>query len=241
MKRNQIVKTLINEGFSEKTLVNFSDKQLGSLYQRIIGEGEVFISSKDPKFQEKLQSAKQSGKTIETYESTKNGDDSYDITIEYKESEKDGGRIFKKKYNISAKNKEEAKKIAKDKWNEKFEKSDLSIVNILCKSEIKEWVKGLAKENFHNFTSKNEIMELIQTKMTQDTPSVKKGHNGIPEFMSYDSITQTEVGGSETTTKPAPVKPKTTPDTKPKPRTPYSPKPGEKSKPKALKEKNEVK
>jgi hypothetical protein len=97
------------------------------------------------------------------------------------------------------------------------------------KKEVKEWVNRLAENNFHSFTSKNEIMELIKTKINEVEvgPNVKKGHNGIPEFMSYEAIT-----------KPAPTKPKVDPGTKP--RTPYSPKPGEKSKPKALKEKKDA-
>ena len=31
MKRNEIIQKLISEGFSEKTLVNFTDKQLNDL------------------------------------------------------------------------------------------------------------------------------------------------------------------------------------------------------------------
>jgi hypothetical protein len=97
--------------------------------------------------------------------------------------------------------------------------------------EIKNWVKGLVEnKNFHSFTSKNEIMDLIQTKlnesdtMVQHGPKVKKGHNGIPEFMSYDAIVS-----AEPTTKP---KPTTKPGTKPgeKPKTPYNP--GKKPNPK---------
>jgi hypothetical protein len=99
---------------------------------------------------------------------------------------------------------------------------------------IKNWIKGLVEnKEFHSFTSKNEIMELIQTKlnesdtMVQHGPKVKKGHNGIPEFMSYDAIVS-----AEPTTKP---KPTTKPGTKPgeKPKTPYNPGPKPNPKPKA--------
>lgn len=38
MKREQIVNSLLKEGFSDKTLVKFNDKQLVHLYERIIGE-----------------------------------------------------------------------------------------------------------------------------------------------------------------------------------------------------------
>jgi hypothetical protein len=100
--------------------------------------------------------------------------------------------------------------------------------------QVKNWVKGLVEnKKFHSFTSKNEIMELIKTKinesdvMVQHGPKVNKGHNGIPEFMSYDAIV-----GAEPTTKP---KPTTKPGTKPgeKPKTPYNPGKRPNPKPKA--------
>ena len=109
--------------------------------------------------------------------------------------------------------------------------------------EVKNWVKGLVEnKEFHSFTSKNEIMELIQTKLTEsDTmthqfgPKVKKGHNGIPEFMSYDAIVS-----AEPKTAPSKPAPQTKPGTKPTPtrredprKTPFQPGPGENPKPKA--------
>lgn len=108
--------------------------------------------------------------------------------------------------------------------------------------EIKNWVKGLVEnKEFHSFTSKNEIMELIQTKLTEsDTmiqhgPKVKKGHNGIPEFMSYDAIVS-----AEPKTAPSKPAPSTKPGTRPTPtrredprKTPFQPGPGPNPKPKA--------
>jgi hypothetical protein len=38
MKRNEIIQKLINEGFSAKTLVNFTDKQLNDLSSRMLSE-----------------------------------------------------------------------------------------------------------------------------------------------------------------------------------------------------------
>lgn len=103
--------------------------------------------------------------------------------------------------------------------------------------KTKNWVKGLVEnKKFHSFTSKNEIMELIQTKinesetMVQHGPKVKKGHNGIPEFMSYDAIVS-----AEPKTAPSKPSPTTKPGTKPgvKPKTPYNPGPRPNPKPKA--------
>jgi len=103
------------------------------------------------------------------------------------------------------------------------------------KSNVKEWVESLAENNFHSFTSKNEIMELINVKLNESEvhqygPNVKTGHNGLPEFMTYDAI----VGSSP---KIAPSKPKVDPGTKPnKPKTPFQPGPKVNPNPKALRE-----
>ena len=201
MKRNEIVKSLLKEGFSEKTLVGFSDKQLSDLHVRLFGEekGSVVVPKGTP--------------PIDILKMTNQG-----LNVELKEKKLVGNQ----------------KKIDANK-NGKIDPEDFKLLNSKKdskkseKKEVKEWVNNLAENNFHSFTSKNEIMELIKTKINEVEvgPNVKKGHNGIPEFMSYESIT-----------KPAPTKPKVDPGTKP--RTPYSPKPGEKSKPKALKEKKDA-
>jgi hypothetical protein len=109
--------------------------------------------------------------------------------------------------------------------------------------EIKNWVKGLVEnKEFHSFTSKNEIMELIQSKLNESEtmthqfgPKVKKGHNGIPEFMSYDAIVS-----AEPKTAPSKPAPSTKPGTRPTPtrredprKTPFQPGPGPNPKPKA--------
>jgi hypothetical protein len=94
--------------------------------------------------------------------------------------------------------------------------------------KIKNWVNNLVEnEKYHSFTSKNEIMELIQSKINESEtmmssvgPRVKKGHNGVPEFMTYEAIKSG--GPAVAPTKPKPgTKPGTNPGTKPK--TPYRP------------------
>ena len=128
----------------------------------------------------------------------------------------------------------------------KCDKCDCTKSECKCKKEdikeVKNWVKGLVEnKEFHSFTSKNEIMELIQSKLTESNtmvqhgPKVKKGHNGIPEFMTYDAIVS-----AEPATKP---KPTTKPGTKPgeKPKTPYQPGPGPNPKPKAMYEEKKSK
>ena len=47
MKRDIIVGQLIKEGFSEKTLVRFSDKQLSDLHERIITTTKAMAANPD--------------------------------------------------------------------------------------------------------------------------------------------------------------------------------------------------
>jgi glutamyl/glutaminyl-tRNA synthetase len=204
MKRNDIIKSLLNEGFSEKTLLNFNDKQLNDLAVRIFSEETINIPKDDI---QSIEAAKKEKKPFVTYEQEVGEELKGDQT---KIDKNKNGKIDSEDFKLLKKNKE--------------------------KKNIKEWVSNVANKNFHSFTSKNEIMEMIQIKLQEQEvgSKVKKGHNGIPEFMSYDVISNTETVDAEPTTKPAPTKPKTNPGIKPK--TPYQPGPGKNPKPKALKE-----
>ena len=108
-------------------------------------------------------------------------------------------------------------------------------------TEIKEWVLSLAENKFTKFTSKKDIMGIINEKvMETSNPMPRKakiGHNGVPEFMTYDSIV-----GNQPSTAPSPSQPKVLPCAPPKekpnkPKNPYQPGPGTNPKPKALSEK----
>jgi hypothetical protein len=317
MKRTELVEKLIKEGFSEKTLVKFSDNQLIQLASRMLSEEDMMISKKDPQYQQKVDSAKKQNKTIEAYEELKgnqskidknhNGKiDADDFAILNKEkkgeveegdyhNERSGKALEKSKEDfpqlknikkcdecgkvgtkckckkeevdellrfydddgnpIKNKKGEQDSVSTKDKNFKKKTKSkkcsDCGKDDKDCKCDhshldenrkIKNWVKGLVEnKEFHSFTSKNEIMELIQTKlnesdtMVQHGPKVKKGHNGIPEFMSYDAIVS-----AEPKTAPSKPAPSTKPGTRPTPtrredprKTPFQPGPGTNPKPKA--------
>lgn len=113
-------------------------------------------------------------------------------------------------------------------------------------NEVEEWVLDLAESKYSSFTSKKDIMGIISEKMETFQPmpgKAKKGHNGVPEFMTYDSIA---AGGTETKPAPSPNQPDVSPDAPPrekpsKPKTPYQPGPGTNPKPKALAEKKKTK
>jgi hypothetical protein len=186
MKRDTIVGQLIKEGFSEKTLVNFSDKQLSDLHERIVIKADKLKT--DPKLQ-----------AIANDPNTE---------VEVKEEE----------------------------TIENCDGCDKPKKECTCGKEVKEWVEKVTENSYHSFTSKNDIMELIQTKLNESESFVpmpakaKKGHNDVMEFMTYDA--------AEPATKPK--EPTTKPGTKEPPKTRPShpgknPNPGVNPGPKAIK------
>ena len=369
MKRDVIVSQLIKEGFSEKTLVRFSDKQLSDLHERIVTTTKAMAANPDiqklandptktvevketlkgkQKNIDKNHNGEIDGEDFEMLNKEKKGESKEDVNeadmgLTVKGSKSSSSSVFgglpkkssspKKKSTPKKKEEgeteegkdslhdiihgaikdklkgdlgrepeqheieeehqkyidgcktegDEPKKEDDDKkfpfkkkkedveegdyHNERSEKAlekskedfpqlknikkceECGKVESKCKckkedvKEVKNWVKGLVEnKEFHSFTSKNEIMELIQTKLTESEtmthqfgPKVKKGHNGIPEFMSYDAIVD-----AEPKTAPSKPAPQTKPGTRPTPtrredprKTPFQPGPGPNPKPKA--------
>ena len=225
MKRSTLVDNLIKEGMSEKTLVRFTDKQLSDLHERIVTTTQAMASN--PEIQ-KL--ANDPNKTVEVKETLKGNQKKLD--------KNHNGKIDGQDFKILKGQKKEVKK------GEKCDKCDCPKSECKCDHSVKEWVEKLVENKYHSFTSKNEIMELISFKlnesdtMVQHGSKVKKGHNGIPEFMSYEAIVDAAEPKTAPTTKPSPTK---EPGTKPAPnkdprKTPFRPGPGPNPKPKALKE-----
>ena len=234
MKRNEIVQSLLKEGFSEKTLVNFSDKQLTTLASRILGEADIMISKKDPLVNQKIKDAKDKNQSIETYEeemkegSKKKKDTKptiYDKALKDLGGEEgvikflETGKKPKKKKEVEEELKGGQKKLDKN-HNGKIDGQDFKILNKKKKENIKEWVSEVTNKKFHSFTSKNEIMEMIQFKLQEAGPNVKVGHNGTPEFMTYEAAPEPSKPGTD-----APVREKpTTKPGKPKRENPFEPK-----------------
>jgi hypothetical protein len=267
MTRVEMVRRLLGEGLSRNTLVNLTDKQLNSLCERMLNEGVTKVATADTKTQDEL---KQQKKPFELYEKKKPTTKQLSALDKNKNGkiDKEDFKLLRSKKNSS---KEEVKKgsLKKSSGLKKDEKTTESKIKSTPKKsnkvgqklklapklkeniEIKNWVEDIVENNYHPFTSKNEIMELIKTKLNEvETSSIpmpatkaKKGHNGVPEFMTYDAI----MGSSETKEKPAPTetpvreRPKTTPGEKPK-KPSYIPGPGPDHKPKAgLSEKKNLK
>ena len=56
-------------------------------------------------------------------------------------------------------------------------------------SEVKKWVNRIVESKAHPFTSKKEIMELIQTKLTGENDTEVET---LPEFFTGDVILNAE-------------------------------------------------
>jgi len=278
MKRNEIIKKLVAEGFTEKTLASMSDTKINILAERIIGEQMSSLKKGA------VVTPKANANPVDIKRMTDQG-----INVELREDKKEpkeaartfanqnrknmpqgtkfqAGRANKNKF----KNEERAKvssitkpfktlgktnEIKEEELNEKFEvnqyvltvKHDNGTVKIRTSGssesaaiekvmssegcprraitkvekvkkkddkkaklastlkklhetkEVKEWVEGLVKENYHSLTTKNEIMELIKVKLNEQAapapaepttkPTTKPGNPAIkpgkPEKTPY--------------------------------------------------------
>jgi len=267
MNRRLVIEELIMEGFSERTLSRLSDNELITLSKTVLKEA-VMIKANNLK---DIEAAKADGKTIETYESKvcpkckdkKHGgvNEKWEGDTKVKKTGEHAGKSvveLKKELNSlkekSKKYQDEGKKVpkkiidqeaeikfairAKQGWKKKMNESV---------SEVEEWVLDLTESKYSNFTSKNDIMNIISEKMEstfQPMPATraKKGHNGVPEFMTYDAIMAAAQPAPVETPTETPTKPKT--PTRPQedePFDPFEPQPGPDTKPKALAEKKKIK
>jgi hypothetical protein len=300
MNRSQIVRNLINEGFSSDTLVGFSDKQLINLHERIVTTAKAMQTNPDIK-----KMALDPNTSVEVKEGLKGGQKKLDKNHNGKIDAQDFKMLRAKKSEVKEDLKGNQKKIDKN-HNGKIDAQDFKILRGK-KSEVKEdekwiqkaihpskegslkkalgvkkgetipdsklkaaekkggkigqrarlastlkklkehseaqdFVNSLVEGQYHSLTTKNEIMDMIKTKLNEQetmTPMPKSkpklGHNGVPEFMTYNAIKNS---GSPSV---APSKPKVAPGTKPtspsKPKkTPFNPGPKIEPKPKAMKE-----
>jgi hypothetical protein len=203
--RKEFVRKLLSEGFNRSTIIMMSDNELKTLCKTLFNES-VMVKAGSPTASVDIANAKKQGKTIETYE----GKEDVCPICGMKE--------------CSCKDKKHGKKTK----NIKGKKEN---------TELSEWVLSLAESKFTKFTSKKDIMSIINEKvMTTSNPmpgKAKIGHNGVPEFMTYDMIK-----GNQPSTAPSPNQPEVLPDVDPKekpnrPKTPYEPGPGIDPKPQA--------
>lgn len=160
MNREKIVSQLIKEGFSEKTLVKFNDNQLNKLAKKILSEQTVVQDTKT------VYDSKDPKQVAALNQALKNP--------------------TQLKGSIEVKETEEEYCDACDRVKSECHCDD--------KKEMNEWVKNVIEKNYHAVATKGEILETIKVKIEEKATMIpmpakaKKGHNGIPEFMTYDAI-----------------------------------------------------
>jgi hypothetical protein len=253
MTRIEMVRRLLSEGLSRNTLINATDKQLLALCERMLNEEVTkqvkVYSMNNPKDAEVINTiindpkkvtdiAKQGHIQVTKEEKTKPTTKQLTALDKNKNGkiDKEDFKMLRSKKEVKEELKGGQTKLDANK-NGKIDKEDFKLLKKKTPTtktkmkegvEVKNWVKGLAEEKYHPFTSKNEILNLIKTKLHEvETASIpmpstraKKGHNGVPEFMTYDSITSSAPAE-------APTKPTTAPTTTPKPKKPFNPGPKE--------------
>lgn len=161
MKRDVIILKLIEEGFSEKTLSKMSDKKIRLLAERILSEQypdkESVINIPKEKV-DTIRSAEQNKKTFVTYEN--------ESELGEEEETTEAARTF------ANQNRPNMPKGTKFKAGRRFDKKVSQPFEPLFEGEVKDWVEGLVKEHYHSITTKNDIMEVIKVKLTEQEPVV---------------------------------------------------------------------
>ena len=174
MRRDIIVEKLIAEGLSEKTLVKLNDKQLNELAERMLGEAITTTMAAIQKSPSLQAAAKDKNQTLNVV-----GED--DVTEELKGKQKNidknhNGKIDAEDFKILKGKKKEKKGDDVKKTAPKKKVATAAMWKSVQKEGIstKVWVENITEnELYHNFTSKNEIIELIQNKLNE-SKKVKK-------------------------------------------------------------------
>jgi hypothetical protein len=180
MTRIQIIKKLMSEGFSGKTLANFNDKQLLKLSNKILGE-DFKVNADDlknnPDFANKIKGiSTEKGQEVTVVPEGKN-----------KETEHKKGKPVGVKKNVTGKDVVKSKNLT-----DKKAKGPLNI------KKLNDFVENVVDKKYHAIATKGEISELIKEKF--GTFEKKNFMAKIPEF-----IEEFEMG--EPAVKPAPTKP----------------------------------
>jgi hypothetical protein len=184
MKRLEIISKLMEEGFSSNTLVKMTDKQITLLSDRILSEQTAPVSGAGAKGKVYVKKAELN--TINQL--TKAGTDVIATEGELQE-EPDSNYVDPiSSAKSSAKNEYSSGGQAlldaieyvggKSEWDALNPEEQANIIDEMMhgfdtslgesKKEIKTWLTDLVKENYHAFTTKKEITEMINKKLKKE-------------------------------------------------------------------------
>jgi hypothetical protein len=211
--RKEFVRKLLSEGFNRSTIIMMSDNELKTLCKTLFNEGvgAVVMDTNTPP--DIIKKVTDKGMNVKL---SKPGQ-----TNEKLEGKEDVCPICGMK-ECSCKDKKHGKKTK----NIKGKKEN---------TELSEWVLSLAESKFTKFTSKKDIMSIINEKVMETSNPI------VPEFMTYDSIISSSTKEKEKERETETPVRRERPTEKPKTDDPYSPKPGPNHPPKALAEKKRIK
>lgn len=160
MERFELVRKLVEEGFSEKTLVNFNDKQLEMLSKKIVKEsGKGALIMPKTATADVIKKATDSGLNVELREKLSGNQKNID--------KNKNGKIDAEDFKLLKKDKKQKKEKLKE-WIDKLVESNYH--PIATKADIIETISKKIKET--------------ATPMPAGKP--KAAHNGIKEFMEYN-------------------------------------------------------
>lgn len=235
MKRTELVQILVKEGMSEKTLVNFTDKQLKMLSERLVVKKDKLL--KDPQLQAMaktvdMEVVEKKEKWIQkAIDPKKKGQLHKDLDVPKDE------KIPSNKLKAAAKKEGKVGQRARMALNLK---------------NLNEWIDGLVDKNYHPIATKADILETISKKIKETVNPMPAGkpktaHNGMKEFMEYSKPETKPEEKPDTETIPAPdpdkkpSKPKIHPGKNPNPGVQPGPKAKDTGAEKKAKKKKDVK
>ena len=158
MKRIELVQLLVKEGMSEKTLVNFSDKQLAMLSERLVVKKDKLL--KDPQLQAMsktvdMEVVEKKEKWIQkAIDPKKKGQLHKDLGVPQDE------KISKKDLEAAAKKKGKVGQRARMALNLR---------------NLNEWIDELVDKNYHPVATKADIIETISKKIKETAQPMPAG------------------------------------------------------------------
>lgn len=201
MKRAQLIEKLMSEGFSEKTLVRFSDTQLEKFANKVLREEVSAATLNIPKGNKPaIDAAKKNQQTFVTYEEKDIEKKGQEKWIQKAINPKKKGQLHK---DLDVPQDEvipvSKLKAAANKKGKVGQRARMAL-NL---RKLNEFVENTVDSTYHSLVTKGDMVSLIKEKLNEaEVVPFKKRTPKIPEFMSFDSIVS--AGEKEAPEKDAP-------------------------------------
>lgn len=160
MKRNQLVENLKKEGFTEKTLANFNDKQITQLHERFFGEASQKLVKQTTYTPSEVKASQVTGRGVKV--------DGGEVTIN-----KDGGMTVTHSDMKEAKLSAAQKKHLDKNKNNKIDKEDFKLLNkkkteVAEEKKEKKWIQKAVHPS-----KKGSLRKALGVKKGEKIPAAK--------------------------------------------------------------------